>query len=89
MAKAIGIALVYMSIDALLFCFESHNVIVLVGCSSTLNSTRIMRDLFGFKHDFESLNINVLGHDQIEIRDDSMSFKIQLGFIPHGAPRPL
>ena len=80
MAKAIGIALVYMLIDALWICFEIHNVIILLGCPSTLHSTRVMRDLFGFRHDFECLNITVPGRRQIEIRDDSMSFKINSSF---------
>ena len=88
MAKAIGIALVYMLIDAMWFCFEIHNVLVLLRCPSTLYSTRVMRDLFGFTHDFENLNITVPGRGQIESRDDSMSFKTQLGFVPHGAPWP-
>ena len=61
-------------------------MIVLLGCPSTLYSTRVMRDLFNFTHDFERLTITVPERGQIEIRDDSMSFKIQLGFVPHEAP---
>ena len=46
MAKAIGIALVFMLIVDMWFCFEIHNILVLFGCPLTLYSTRVMRDLF-------------------------------------------
>ena len=88
-AEAIGIALVYMLVGAIWFCYEVHNVILLLGCPSTLYSARVMRDLFKFTHNFESCSISVPGHGIIDIHNDSVSFTIKLGFVPQGAPRPL
>ena len=35
-------------------CYEVPNVLLMPACSAVLYSVRIMRDLFGFKHDFNS-----------------------------------
>ena len=59
-----------------------------LSCPSTLYSTRVMCDLFSFTHNFEACSIKIPWQGHVEIRDDSMSFKIKRGFVPHGAPRP-
>ena len=35
-------------------CYEVPNVLLMPTCAAVLYSVRVMRDLFGFKHDFES-----------------------------------
>ncbi len=88
MAEAIGIALAYVLAGTAWFCYEVHNVILLLGCPSNGYSTRVMRDLFKFTHDFETCSIAVPGHGHIEVHDDYMLLKIKLGFVPHRAPSP-
>jgi hypothetical protein len=87
-ARAIGIARIQLLIGDKWECFEVPNVVVLDKCASVLYSTRVMRDLFGFTHDFDGGLIKVPSAQSISVTDDSAAFYIPIIFIPRSAPRP-
>ena len=52
---AIGVAHMWIAdADGFWKCYEVPNVLLLPKCDQVLYSVRIMRDLFGFKHDFDA-----------------------------------
>ena len=56
--KAIGTALIWLYHGGTVgwICYESPHVLVMPNCDAVLYSTRTMRNLFGFRHDFDSPN---------------------------------
>ena len=54
--EAIGTALIYLNHGGTVgwVCYELPHVLVMPNCDAVLYSTRTMRDLFGFRHDFDS-----------------------------------
>ena len=64
-------------------CYEVPNVLLLPACSSVLYSVRVMRDLFGFKHDFDSkqgvIDMPNRKHS-LPIVDNGSAFAIPISF---------
>ena len=56
--KAIGTALIWLYHGGTVgwICYELPHVLVMPNCDAVLYSTRTMRNLFGFRHDFDSSN---------------------------------
>ena len=67
-------------------CYEVPNVLLMPDCSSILYSVRVMRDNFGFKHDFDSSPgvIVMPGYGgtstSLPIRDNGAAFSIPVAF---------
>ena len=59
-------------------------------CDAILYSTRTMRDIFGFRHDFDSPSpsIGCPGRPGIPIVDDGAGFRIPLALVPAGGVPP-
>jgi len=89
---AIGTALVYLFHGGAVgwVCYEVPRVLVMPNCDAVLYSTRTMRDLFGFRHDFDSPSpgISCPGRPGIPIVDDGAGFRIPLAFVPAGGVPP-
>ena len=79
---AIGVAHMWMPDPRGVWkCYEVPNVLLLPKCGQVLYSVRIMRDLFGFKHDFDvAVNIAMPGRPDLPMRDDGTSFSITVAF---------
>ena len=56
--EAIGTALIWLYHGGTVgwICYELPHVLVMPNCDAVLYSTRTMRNLFGFRHDFDSSN---------------------------------
>ena len=64
-------------------CYEVPNVLLMPACSAVLYSVRVMRDLFGFKHDFNSKQGSIIMPDRLQhlpIHDNGTSFAVPLAF---------
>ena len=64
-------------------CYEVPNVLLMPACSAVLYSVRVMRDLFGFKHDFNSKQgaISMPGRSQsLPINDNGSAFAVPIAF---------
>ena len=62
-------------------CYEVPNVLLIPNCLQILYSTRVMRDLFGFRHDADvALEITMPGRPALPIHDDGTSFSIMVAF---------
>ena len=79
---AIGVAHVWISDpNGLWKCYEVPNVLLLPKCDQVLYSVRIMRDLFGFTHDFDAaISITMPGRPALQMRDNGTSFAITVAF---------
>ena len=90
--EAVGTALVYLYHGKTTgwACYEIPRVLVMPNCDAILYSTRTMRDLFGFKHDFDSTSPSICcpGRPSIPIVDDGAGFRIPLAFVPAGGVPP-
>ena len=90
--EAIGTALIYLNHGGTVgwACYELPHVLVMPNCDAVLYSTRTMRDLFGFRHDFDSAtpSITCPGRPGISITDDGAGFRIPLAFVPADRPQP-
>ena len=89
--EAIGTALIYLNHGGKVgwTCYELPHVLVMPNCcGAVLYSTRTMRDLFGFRRDFDSASpfIACPGHPGISIIDDGAGFRIPIAFV--SADRP-
>ena len=64
-------------------CYEVPNVLLMPACSAVLYSVRVMRDLFGFNHDFNS-NKGAISMpnrlQQLPIHDNGSSFAVPIAF---------
>ena len=63
-------------------CYEVPNVLLMPACAAVLYSVRVMRDLFGFKHDFESNGrIDMPSRDaHLPIYDSGTAFSVPVAF---------
>ena len=90
--EAIGTALIYLNHGGTVgwACYELPHVLVMPNCDAVLYSTRTMRDLFGFRHDFDSAtpSITCPGRPGISITDDGAGFRIPLAFVLADRPQP-
>jgi transposase InsO family protein len=86
--EAIGTALVYLKGATEWECYQVPNVLLLPRCPDILYSTRVMRDLFGFKHDLDTGVISPPGANDINVADDGSSFSINVAFVPSGMSPP-
>ena len=79
---AIGVAHMWIAdSDGFWKCYEVPNVLLLPKCDQVLYSVRIMRDLFGFKHDFDAaISITMPGRPALQMRDNGTSFAITVAF---------
>ena len=90
--KAIGTALIWLYHGGTVgwICYELPHVLVMPNCDAVLYSTRTMRNMFGFRHDFDSSNpaISCPGRPKIPIIDDGAGFRIPIAFVRAGRPSP-
>ena len=90
--EAIGTALIYLNHGGKVgwTCYELPHVLVMPNCDAVLYSTRTMRDLFGFRHDFDSSTpfIACPGRPGISIIDDGAGFRIPIAFVSADRPQP-
>jgi hypothetical protein len=64
-------------------CYEVPNVLLMPACSAVLYSVRVMRDLFGFKHDFNSKQGSIAMPDRLQhlpIQDNGSAFSVPIAF---------
>ena len=63
-------------------CYEVPNVLLMPACAAILYSVRVMRDLFGFKHDFESNGCVDMPNraSGLPIHDSGTAFSIPVAF---------
>ena len=64
-------------------CYEVPNVLLMPACSAVLYSVRVMRDLFGFKHDFNSKQGSISMPDRpqpLPINDNGSAFAVPIAF---------
>ena len=64
-------------------CYEVPNVLLMPACSAVLYSVRVMRDLFGFNHDFNSDKGAISMPNrlrQLPIHDNGSSFAVPIAF---------
>jgi hypothetical protein len=88
--EAVGTALVYLQHGGSWECYEVPNVMLLSRCSDVLYSTRVMRDLYGFKHSFDgNCSASAPGSADIPIHDDGSAFVMPVAFVRRSADRPV
>ena len=64
-------------------CYEVPNVLLMPACSAVLYSVRVMRDRFGFKHDFNSKQGSISMPDRpqpLPINDNGSAFAVPIAF---------
>ena len=63
-------------------CYEIPNVLLMPACAAVLYSVRVMRDLFGFKHDFEPNGCVDMPNrtSSLPINDSGTAFTIPVAF---------
>ena len=89
---SVGVALVCMlTHDGQWRCYEVSNVLVMPNCPDILYSTRVMKQLHGLTHDFDSGQIKLpsarrQSASQVNIHDDGASYSITVAFATSGAP---
>lgn len=69
-------------------CYEVPNVLLMPACSSVLYSVRVMRDLFGFEHNFDKGGAITMPNRKstLPIRDDGSAFAIPIAFSTSAQP---
>ena len=69
-------------------CYEVPNVLLMPACSSVLYSVRVMRDLFGFEHNFDKGGAITMPNRKstLPIRDDGSAFAIPTAFSTSAQP---
>ena len=69
-------------------CYEVPNVLLMPACSSVLYSVRVMRDLFGFEHNFDKGGAITMPNRKstLQIRDDGSAFAIPIAFSTSAQP---
>ena len=81
---AVGVVHVWIPDDAGDWrCYEVPNVLLMPFCTAILYSVRVMRDLFGFKHDFDSASPVISMPDRagsLPIHDSGTAFAIPMAF---------
>ena len=88
--NAIGDVYMYVRLaDGAWRCFEVRNVLLVERCPQVLYSTRVMRDVYKFKHDVDDCCIYVprigdMPRDTARIADDGACFSVDVAFA--GAP---
>ena len=92
--EAVGVSHVWVPDDAgKLICYEINNVLLMTGSSAVLYSVRVMRDMFGFKHDFDGGVITMPGpggsRRTLQITDDGAAFYIPVAFATVPQPTAL
>ena len=86
--KAVGVAHMWVpDVKGVWQCYEVPNVLLLPKCGQCLYSQRVMRDLFGFQHDFDkTLDIRMPGRPALPMHDSGTSFAIMVAFSTAAVP---